>query len=264
MAFLTRVIPFIAPLLQSRGFFSNLSALPSGNKNNSDLESGLKQKFTPFLIQHGVRSDVIFRVMPNSGLCIAQGTNCFTGLQAGIIVAPNIYEADPEGLSWVLKHEVAHIKGNDPFTNPLVAVIAALGAAILLPTLIGYGLVASLATFLVANAVSLAARAVFSRWREGVADDFANEHSTVEELKGGVRLLQAAKELETGEGILHPSLASRMEKIQKELKKRGEALKEDSEHTARVSRLKEAIVRLQETLGSGDNDTQPQPAACAY
>ncbi len=264
MAFLTKVIPFVSPLLQSKLWYDGLSVPSSSDKKNSDLESKLKQKFTPFFNQHGVRGDVAFRAIPNPTLCAARGTNCFTGLQAGIIVTPELHEADSEALSWTIKHEVAHIKGNDLFTMPLVAVIAALATAILLPTLIGYGLLASIGTYLVANLVSLVALSVFSRWREGVADDFANEHATVKELKGGVRLLQAVKELQTGFDFLHPSVASRIEKIEKELKKRGEAVQENAEHTALVSRLKEAIVGPQKTLAPGNTDAEPQPQpACA-
>lgn len=261
MSFLTKIIPYISPLLQTKLWCDTLSVPADSKHNDKNLESKLKQQFTPFLNQHGLRSDLAFHVIPNPGICMARGTNCFTGLQAGILISPKFQEADPETLSWTLKHEVAHIKGNDMFTIPLVAVIAALATAILLPSLVGCSLVASLVTFVVANLISTAAMAVFSRWRESVADDFANEHSSVEELKGGARFLQAVKQLETGNDILHPSIASRLEKIEKELQKRGESLKETPEHNALVSRVKEVILEVNKPVPSGNQDTQCEPAS---
>lgn len=110
------------------------------------------------------------------------------------------------------------------------------GAAILIP--VG-------AALLVTAAVGLVAQAIFTQHREGKADDLAIAESTDEELKGGRRFLMSvnAANLEatrtywgvrktiwdkitissTGENrfdFLHPSTASRIRKIELELKRR--------------------------------------------
>jgi len=192
--------------------------------------SHIKNAMQPFLDKIKIRKDLIFVEAPNLGFCSASGTNMFKNGDAAIMVAPGFYEADKDGCTWVMKHEISHIKHNDPFTIQCVPCVCQLAASIF-----GMFFLSFLPALAVAFTVGFVSLALFSRWREAKADDFAIENSSDEELKGGRRILMAMQEADIAKrntlwkritisasgdnrlDVLHPSITSRIQKIERAL-----------------------------------------------
>lgn len=193
----------------------------------------LKSEMKPFLDEVGVRADLIFAETVNLGFCSASGTNMFRSSDAVVQIAPYFYAADKDACSWVIKHEISHIKHNDAFTIHAVPCICQLAAAIF-----GMCFLPLSSAVMVACMVGLVSQVLFLQWREMKADDFAIKHSSNEELKGGRRFLMALREINieqrdtfwgrirmsaSGENrldIFHPSLTSRIQKIERALQAR--------------------------------------------
>ncbi len=223
--------------LENRSLFSSeiiRKADPRYAEVLSKLRGGhIKTAMQTFLDKSGIRKDLIFIETPNLGFCNTLGTNIFRKSDATVIVAPGFYEADKDACSWVMKHEISHIKNNDTFTMPCVPCICQLAASIF-----GMCSLSFLPALGLAFTVGIVSRALFSQWREAKADDFAIENSSDEELKGGRRFLIAVKEASIEErntfwkrviisargnnrlDILHPSITSRIHKIESALRAR--------------------------------------------
>lgn len=195
--------------------------------------SHIKSAMQPFLDKAGIREDVIFVEAPNLGFCSASGTNMFRNGDAAVMVAPGFYEADKDACSWIIKHEISHIKHNDLFTMQCVPCVCQLAASIF-----GMCSLSFLPALGVAFTVGIVSLALFSQWREAKADDFAIENSSDEELKGARRIFMAMQETSIEErntfwkriaisasgdmrlDILHPSITSRIQKIERALRTR--------------------------------------------
>ena len=193
----------------------------------------IKDAMQPFLDKVGIRKDLIFVEYPNMGFCSAKGTNMFRKNDAAVIIAPDFYEASNDACSWMMKHEISHIKHNDTFTMSCVPGICQFAASIF-----GMCFLSFLSTLGVVYTVGLVSQSVFSKWREAKADDFAIENSSDEELKGGRRLLMAMQETSLEErntfwkriaissngdnrlDFMHPSNSNRIQKIEKVLRER--------------------------------------------
>jgi len=219
-----------------------------GTLPGSHIRSAMKT----FLDMTGIREDLIFVETPNLGFCSAAGTNKFRNSDAAILVAPGFYEADKDACSWVMKHEISHIKHNDPFTMQCVPCICQLAASIF-----GMRCLSFLPAVGLAFTVGIVSHALFSQWREAKADDFAIENSSDEELKGGRRFLMAMQEMNIEErntfwkqiaisangdmrlDILHPSLTSRIQKIEKALRARNADINIEAENKKLAGGLKE-------------------------
>ena len=205
-------------------------------------KSPIKTAMQPFLDRTGMRKDLMFIESTNIGFCASAGTSMFKKADAAVLVAPRFYDVDKDACTWVVKHEIGHIKHNDNFIIPVVAGICQLVASIFgmcaLPFFPALGL---------AWTVGMVAYGLFSRWREARADDFAIENSSDEELKGGRRFLMAMQKLNYDDrktwwkrvensasgdqriDILHPSLTSRIQKIEKALRARNVELDSEAE-----------------------------------
>jgi hypothetical protein len=195
--------------------------------------SHIKSAMQPLLDKAGIRKDLIFVEVPNLGFCSASGTNMFRNGDAAVMVAPGFYEADKDACNWIMKHEISHIKHNDLFTMQVVPCVCQLAASIF-----GMCFLSFLPALGVAFTVGIVSQALFSQWREAKADDFAIENSSDEELKGGRRIFMAMQETSIEErntfwkriaisasgdtrlDILHPSITSRIQKIERVLRTR--------------------------------------------
>lgn len=190
----------------------------------------IKDDMKPFLARHQIREDLIFVETPNLGVGVANGSNRFTRHDAAIFIAPGFYDTDKDACCFLLKHEISHIKNNDVFTIALVPAICSLSIVIF-----GMFFLSFLATICLGVSISEISKSLFSQWREAKADDFAIQNSSDEELKAGRRLLIAMQAVNIDEckafwkrimtsangdnrlDIFHPSLTSRIQKIDKTL-----------------------------------------------
>lgn len=210
----------------------------------------IKIEMQPFFDRMGIRKDLIVTEKLNLGFCTAQGTNYFTKGDAIIWVAPNFQNVDKEACQWVLKHETCHIKNNDNLTIALIPAIYSIAAAIFSTFMLPI-----IPAIFITLLVGFIAQVIFTRYREGKADDLAIAESSPEELKGGRRFLMSLKETNlearntiwkkisissTGEirlDLLHPSIASRVRKIEHALQQQNIQVDEEEE-SKKIAKLK--------------------------
>lgn len=214
----------------------------------------IKEEIQPFLDRAKIREDLIVVERLTREICAAEGTNIFSKSDAAVYLAPGFYDADKEACHWVMKHEISHIKNNDTFIVPLVASICSTAAAVF-----GVRNMHWLSATLLTISVGITTHSLFSIWREGKADDFAIENSSNEELLGGRRFLIATESLQNWKyklDYLHPSIISRLQKVEKILGKKG-ILIDDAQENQKIEELKLFLVNNQNeaerTVVSTDN-----------
>lgn len=213
----------------------------------------IKTELQPFFDRMGIRKDLIVIEQLNIGFCTSQGTNFFTKGDAAIWVAPDFNNIDKNACHWVMKHEICHIKNNDCFTLHLVPAICSIAAAIFSTFLMPV-----IPALLVTASIGFIAQAIFSQYRERKADDLAIAESSAEELKGGRRFLMALKAsnlnarktiwrkiitFPTGENrldFLHPSIASRLKKVEHALQQQNVVINHQEE-SAKIAKLNNLI-----------------------
>ena len=228
---------------------------PSYDEKIKEFLGHNRVELGPFLQKLGVRKDLIVTPSPN-GLCAAKGTNFFSNGVAAISYSPDFEKTDYDACSFLIKHQTSHIINNDCFTMNFVPAVCTLAVAIFATFTMSMFCAA-----LTVSAIGLVASAAFSQYRMRKADDLAIAESTDEELKGGRRLLLSLQELNaeelekfwlrfiispsgkdrlailpsslkrcienvafSGENMLdiwHPSLKSRIKKVEDELMRRG-------------------------------------------
>ena len=221
----------------------------------------IKEELQPFFEKVGVREDLIVLEDLGRGLCV--GTNFFTKGDAAIIVGRGFNETDKDACHFVIKHEVSHLKYNDNFTTCFVPAVCATAAAIF--TTFARKPLPRITSVMATAAIGILSHTAFSRYREGKADDFAIAESSNEELKGRRRyllgLLAFHKEYQktfwkkiiissSGENRLdieHPSLKSRLKKVEDELVHR-KVIMDACEESEKMDRLKNFISNIQSQI----------------
>lgn len=216
-------------------------------------QSDLKTHLQGFLDAQGIRKDLIVLQRPEAkqGICAAFGTNDYIKGHAWVDVTPGFYDTDKDAYGFIMKHEIGHLKNNDTFNRQLVSVISALASIIFAM----YMKVSIYRMGWLCFALNKIPITLYSLYMEGRADDFAIASSTNFELEGGRRMMKSVQQIfqikrenylkdnsieskiqrawchfvytEKGEFLLdieHPSTASRLLKIEKELIARGEKL----------------------------------------
>jgi Peptidase family M48 len=231
---------FELPVFRQDTFFPTIV-----HKNDTDYNQVLqnqpgfhiKKKIEPVLQNENIREDLIVIERPHQGLSCAQGTNMFSNGDAVIVVEPGFYDMDPEACLWAMKHEISHIKNNDAFTIPFIGAVCSSAAAIF-----GSLKMKWLPATILTISVGVTVTKLFTRYREGKADDFAIENCSSDELLGGRRCLKAFQELSSPNGICidHPSVLSRIQKIEQALEDRGVVINEQTENQ-KIKNLKAFI-----------------------
>jgi len=226
--------------------------------------SHIKAKIQPFLDQVKL-SDVVVAEAPNLGFCSAKGFNNSNNKSSRVIlIAPGFYEADKDACTWVAKHEIAHIKNSDLITINLSGGICSTAAAIYAAFYMAF-----IPAMIFTNLIGMVGVSLYSQRREAAADDFAIANSSNEELLGGRRFLittQRAslagrvtfydKMAKSSSGdnrldIFHPSLTSRIQKIEKVLAKRSVSIDSSVENQkieALESFMKGKITEIKEMI----------------
>ena len=229
--------------------------------------NNIKEELQPFFEKIGVREDVIISESLSVGFCEAKGTNFFTKGDAAIIVGPGFNEADKDACHWTVMHEASHIKYNDCFTMYFVPSVCTLAAAIFIT--LTKRPASRVASVLATHTIGFVSHTAFSRYIEGKADDLAIAESSNDELKGGRRFFLSAQALNqafyeenqntfwgkiiassSGENrldIKHPSLKSRIGKIESALKQRN-VFVDARDESVKVDRLTNFISNVQSQI----------------
>ncbi|CAF22787.1 M48 family metalloprotease [Candidatus Protochlamydia amoebophila] len=248
------------PIIVIDGLFNQKRVYRGSQEYNQQIKSfpgyNIKTELQPFFDRIGIRQDIIVIERLNLGFCGAQGTNFFTKGDAVIWVAPKFHKVDKGACHWVMKHEACHIKNNDCFTMPLIPAICSIAAA----TFSAF-MMPIIPALLITMSVGFIAQAIFSQYREGKADDLAITESSVEELKGGRRLLMSLQQTNlesrttiwkklvissSGENrfdFLHPSTASRLKKIERALQQKDVQI-DEGEEVEKIVKLKNLMVEI--------------------
>lgn len=189
------------------------------------IDEKVKEQFALFLEKNGVRADLKI-VLEQEPVFAAAGSNIsYFGGKAEILMPEGFQEADPAAFSFLLKHQISHIRSNNNISNQWAHKI---------PTIVAFNV--CLPAQLIAETVS---GKIFAQWRESAADDFAICNSSISELKGGISFFSAARAHNlklresrffgkflfspNGESRMdwdHPSIKSRLAKIQRALEER--------------------------------------------
>jgi Zn-dependent protease with chaperone function len=224
-------------------------------------EAQISAKLKPFLDQVGIRKDLKIKEKINFGFAEAIGTNYFTSGDAVIHTAPNLHQIDPNASSFVIKHEISHLKNNDQFTANAFALVSTLAALALTHSYENESRAADIVAF--AGAIPLVS---YRYYAEGKADDFAIANSSIDELKGGRRIFKAMQQLylesrqkapwrkllisSQGENqldVIHPSLSSRIQKIEAKLKEKHAIINEVHEQE-KIEKLKTLVLEMKQKL----------------
>lgn len=218
------------------------------------------REFKNLLNEHDLiqKNEIMFIEMPTLDI------SAFALNKNYIIFTIGLKELDKPALNFVLKHEIGHIKIPDNFWSDyalyipsVILTICAFAIAFFFPaTFVAYSV-----SRLAMPAICLSGVASYLKYeqmREIRADDFAIAHSTTEELEGGRRYfmanLQAQKERSdeslydkliydsTGEVRFstHPTLKSRIQKIENELLRRNNSL--GMVDWEKIRKIKESLV----------------------
>jgi hypothetical protein len=218
------------------------SSLQQENSSTYPPSTKLKDAMQPFLDEVGIRKDLIFFEDLRTK-CNAYGTSIFKSSQPVIAIIQGLYEADKDACTWVIKHEISHIKHNDALMTPAISCLCQLAAFTL-----GMKYRSFFPAVTLALITGIVSQTLFSKWREAKADDFAIKNSSNEELKGGLRYLMAVQKIHSGKmpwNLTHPSFASRIQKIEKALHSRDAVVdpKEENQKTDKLTLFLEEIIR---------------------
>ena len=185
-----------------------------------------------YLRDIGVSKKIIF-VEKAHNFFQAFGTDIWGKRSPIIATCPSLYQKHPEASSFVIKHEIAHIKNCDmPLIRLSVSVIG-IASAVLFNTFLSL-----IPSFVLCYVAQMIAGAAITYFREVAADNLAIKHASKEELIGGYvffkGMIQMNKTLYklqprqwqlTSQGenlfdISHPSLNSRSKLIEKAFRSR--------------------------------------------
>lgn len=236
-------------------------------------QSQLKSYLQNFLDIQEIRKDLIILERPEAkqGICAAFGTNDYVKGHAFVDVTPGFYDTDKDAYGFSMKHKIGHLKNNDTFNRQIVSAISALASIIFAM----YMKVSIYRMGWLCFALNKIPITLYSLYIEGRADDFAIASSTDLELEGGRRMMKSVQQLfqkkredylkdnsieskiqrawchfvytEKGEFLLdieHPSTASRLQKIEKELIARGKELVDYNNRESISSIIKLASIFL--------------------
>lgn len=200
--------------------------------HTTDNQNRLKQLVDDKAKQLDIRKEV--KVGCGSDNAQAIGMN-WLNFPCEVMISPILVSSTEaiQGQGFIVAHELSHIKNNDLLTIPGIGFLVALSSSIALSTL---GLISFIPHVLAVVFITHIATAVFSQYREKIADQTALTICTKEEKEGAIQIFEAMQKeqlkirnenmlgklfiSDAGEDrldIMHPSLASRISMIQQSL-----------------------------------------------
>lgn len=213
---------------------------PFRNDYEKSLEQRVCNEMGEFLKKQNIRKDLRIIECQNEGLCAALGSNSFRN--GGVVIChPGFDTIDNQAFNWVFKHEIHHIKNNDELRISIAQTISFIVCEIFFYLGLGFS---PFKTILLTLAVNVVTTKIFRNYMENQADKFANQHATIEELKGGFRILHALQQIE-GFSFFHPSASSRIKNLEKELAKRNTSYFVEQD---KILPLKQLIEKAQEVI----------------
>ncbi len=160
-------------------------------------------------------------------------------------MAPKFNEVDEDAFSFVVKHELSHIKHNDLFTISAVGLVAYLGLRFFMNEKTPKSLFINYLTYL----LPVMPMILFSRYRERKADEYAISHSSNKELEGALRFFKALNFLNGLPSFFdpfHPSLDQRMNQVKNALIQRNHPLPETDYASEGYKKLNNLITLMSE------------------
>lgn len=229
-------------------------------------ESKILEKLKPCLVQSGIRTDLKIKESITNKICAAGG-NSPISQNATIHTSANFHQMDPKASFFVLKHEIAHIKHNDAIAILALHFILMLGNLVMISTIPESRVARIITLWVTFPFLRGIVKNGYRYFREGKADDFAIKNSSIEELQGGRRFFKAMQQMNLeahkknpitasplGENRLdlaHPSLQSRIQKIERVLKRENVTIDENKEQE-KIANLK-GFMLVNETLQNLQN-----------
>lgn len=147
----------------------------------------------------GIRKDLVFKNDPST-MGLAMGTNGFRRGSGVIYTSERLYDEYQDGMSFMLKHEITHIKHADPFCISLSQAITGIALGAFFSLYLSF-----LPAFALTYLLSTISGYAYTYIREKRADATAIKHATIEELHGARLLFSALAQMHKNLYSLYPS-----------------------------------------------------------
>lgn len=177
---------------------------------NRKLEENIKKGFDDLITKTNITKNIQFRIMSHSQFCSARGINLFNPC---IFIPPKLSDVDKDILSFIIKHELAHIKNNDCFLIPFLGLLINIS----LRSFISFLEIKSVTLNFLPHLIPLIAIILLSRRQEKKADEYAINNSNQKELESAIiffKALQSLNPYDQFSDFLHPSLSTRISNIE--------------------------------------------------
>jgi hypothetical protein len=237
--FFYSIIPYLTTLCYIIGTLKPIFfRIP--NFTNKKLEEDIKDSFKDLISKTNITKNIQFRIIKHSQFCSARGMNFFNPC---IFLPPKLDEIDKNILSFIIKHELAHIKNNDCFFIPLLGLIV---------NIVSRMLINSIKTRLpllniLPQIIPFLSIVLLSRYREKKADNYAIENSTDEELEAAIIFFKALDSINPHSYLLdliHPSLSQRISNIENILYNSNTEKKNDLQKNIKIKTIRDLIINV--------------------
>ena len=206
------------PIAKVKGFISSLFKPVSKSEDfDEEFNRRVIKIFDKFLKENNLDANLKICQMWTGHI---MGTKT-TFNENKIIVLSNLLDTDEEAFKFLFKHEISHVKGNDSIKAALLNPIFSISSVFFLRHYCGLSFIPAVISYRILKYVFEKRVAIFvATFFERKADNFAINNSTIDELKGGLRMVYAEKELLTIP-TFHPTPSSRKKALEAALEKVG-------------------------------------------
>ncbi len=143
--------------------------------------------FLPLLERFKIRKDIyLFEIPTFTPLAIGYNRKETSKSKAAVVMPEGLYDLDPMAFSFLLKHELSHIKYFDVLLSRVIPLIGALLGLISLTPFIGVFFAYVIAYFLFIPVLDHFIGRRYMIFRESQADVFACNHSEGKEIEGAI------------------------------------------------------------------------------
>ena len=147
----------------------------------------IKDLFLPLLQRCKIRRDIyLFEIPTVTPIAIGYNRKETSNSKAAVVMPEGLYDLDPMAFSFLLKHELSHIKYFDVLLSRVIPLTGALIGLMSLTPFVGVFFAYVIAYFLFIPVLDHFIGRRYMIFRESQADVFACKHSEVEEIEGAI------------------------------------------------------------------------------
>jgi len=175
-------------------------------KDHEIVKNGdkLKELYKDLLKKTHVRKDVYIIEYPHPMcFCVGYQLSLSKDSHAGIFMSKGLFELDRDAFSFLLKHELSHIKFCDVLMSSMISILGLTFCAWLASCFFSTWNIIYISICLI-PLMNHFLGGLWMHYRETRADAFAIKHSTTDEIRGAVRYFSAIKKYNASLSSNHP------------------------------------------------------------